>query len=125
MGDLSKNLSRHEMACECGCGFATADIELVAVMQESADHFNAKIRVSGPCRCLSHNETVQKKYNPDYVPFSSESRHMWGDATDYYLVGVTARELYDYLDEKYPNKYGIGLYSNRVHLDVRPIRARW
>jgi hypothetical protein len=29
MGDVSKNLSRSEMACNCGCGFDACDIELV------------------------------------------------------------------------------------------------
>ena len=29
MGDLTKNISRYEIACKCGCGFDTIDIEVV------------------------------------------------------------------------------------------------
>ena len=39
MGDLSPNLSRHEMACNNGCGFDTVDARLVDVLQDVVDHF--------------------------------------------------------------------------------------
>ena len=41
MGDLTSNLSRHEFACECGCGFDTVDFELVTVIQKACNHFEA------------------------------------------------------------------------------------
>jgi hypothetical protein len=31
----------------------------------------------------------------------------------------------DYLEEKYPDKYGIGRYIGRTHLDIRKTKARW
>ena len=73
----------------------------------------------------------KKEANDDYVPYSSKSTHMEAKAADHkhytYVDGVKAQippiEVYDYYDTKYPNKYGIGLYSNRVHIDSRSIKS--
>ena len=35
MGDISKNISRHELECHCGCGFNTVDYSLVIAIQDS------------------------------------------------------------------------------------------
>ena len=126
MGDLSKNLSRYEMACECGCGLICADFELVTVIQDVCDHFGCRVDISGPNRCVSHNEAVQKKANPDYVPFSSHSTHAYGHiAADCKFTGIAPGDVADYLEAKYPNKYGIGRYNNRTHIDVRVAKSRW
>jgi uncharacterized protein YcbK (DUF882 family) len=72
-----------------------------------------------------HNEEIQKKYNPDYVPFSSNSQHMNGIAADIVVRGIPADDVYGYLDAKYPGTYGLGRYNGRTHADVRKSRARW
>lgn len=126
MGDLSKNLSRHEMACKCGCGFDTVDIQLVEAIQDCCDHFGAEMGsravliVTGPNRCAKHNATIKNA--------AKNSQHIFGRAMDFkiYVNGEQAppRVVYDYLADKY--QYGIGLYSNRVHLDTRTNGpARW
>lgn len=131
MGDLTKNLSRSEFACECGCGFDTADFELVNMMQDCVDHFSRvlgtsiRIQITGPNRCVEHNEEVQKEYNPDYVPYSSKTQHMYGRADDFKLFIRVSGEQIDpdmiaeYLETKYPGRFGIGRYSNRTHADSR------
>lgn len=128
MGDLSPNLSRHEMACQCGCGFDTVDVDLVRVLQGACNHFadvkNAKvtIKVTGPNRCEAHNAAV-----PGASP---NSQHIYARAADFKLyadgVQIPASEVYDYLCGAYPGRYGFGLYSNRVHADTRTGGpARW
>ena len=126
MGDITKNLSRHEFACECECGFICVDIELAAVIQDVCNHFDCSVEISGPNRCKEHNETVQKKANPSYIPYSSKSTHMDGIAADCKFKGngVTPGAVALYLERKYPNKYGIGRYHNRTHIDVKPGPAR-
>lgn len=125
MGDLTENLSRHEFACECGCGLICADFELVNVIQGVCDHFGCSVDISGPNRCHEHNEVVQKKYNPNYVSYSSTSTHMDAIAADCKFSGVSPSDVADYLEEKYTNKYGVGRYHNRTHIDVRSNKARW
>jgi len=123
MGNLTKNLSRHEFACECGCGFDTADFDLVNALQNCVDHFTGcYVVISGPNRCATHNKTVGGADN---------SMHQFGKAADFKLYTLKTREqidpslVYDYLDDKYSNRCGIGIYHNRVHFDVRSEFARW
>jgi hypothetical protein len=46
-------------------------------------------------------------------------------AADIVVRGKTPREVYEYLDERYPNKYGIGSYETFTHIDTRVKKARW
>ncbi len=146
MGNISKNLSRYEMACECTCGFAACDIELVNLLQEVTDYFTLEykqqgrviLEITGPNRCVPRNEQVQSEYyarrGETYQAYSSRSFHTKGMAADFklwikedsgVLVQIPAKLIYSYIDFEYPFKYGMGLYSDRVHLDSRSTRSRW
>lgn len=127
MGNLSKNLSRHEMACRCGCGFDTVDFELVNCLQDCVDNFaletgyKTHLIITGPNRCESRNMAAGG---------AAESQHVYGRAADFKLKAngewIDPEEVYNYLHKKYPEKYGIGLYMNRVHFDTRTNGpARW
>jgi len=133
------NFTREEFTCECGCEFDTIDYELINDLQDGREYFakkyNTKIRVdiTGGNRCETHNEVVQKQYNPNYVPFSSKTTHMKASAADHKYfkwennewIQIPPKEIYDYYAKKFPNSHGIGLYHNRVHLDRRTKKARW
>ncbi len=57
---------------------------------------------------------------------ASASRHIVGDAIDFYCNGLTGRQLYIALDPWWPG--GLGRYTNfpnLCHLDARGSRARW
>lgn len=123
MGNISKNLSRSEFECQCGCGFDTVDFELAKVIQDTADYFAEKLGVSkcvlhinSGCRCDAHNEKEGG---------SKGSRHKLGIAADFRINDVPADDVADYLEEKYPHCYGIGRYSGRTHIDVRAGKGRW
>lgn len=115
--------SRDEFACNCGCGFNVVDCELLAVLVDLREKFG-RVNITGPNRCLLHNEVVQKKYNRSYVPFSSRSYHMKGLAVDAKFPHADVKKVYTYLCDKYPSKYGFILYHNRIHIDVRPWEYR-
>ena len=131
MGDLTNNLSRSEFECRCGCGFDTVDIELPRIIQGAANHFKQKlftrimVRITGPNRCINHNEEVQKEYNPDYVAFSSDSEHLRARAADIKLfIRQTGEQIdpdlvADYFEDTYPDSLGIGRYNSRTHVDTR------
>lgn len=125
MGDISEHFLRAEYECKCGCGFDTVDIMLNKVFEMVRKHFNAVVTVLSGCRCILHNETVQKQVNKNYVPYSSDSWHMKARAGDIRVQGVSPKEVYNFLNERFPQSCGIGLYHNRVHFDSRPIKARW
>lgn len=116
MGNLSENFSRYEFACNCGCGFNTVDAELLPVTQDVRDHFGVSVFISSGCRCLSYNKAIGG---------AKRSRHMWGQANDIQVSGVKPRKVADYLEKKYPGKFGIGRYKTFTHVDIRANPARW
>lgn len=57
---------------------------------------------------------------------ASQSRHIVGDAIDFYCEGLTGNQLYWALDPWWPG--GLGRYTNfpaLSHIDARGYRARW
>lgn len=111
------------------------------------------VEILGGNRCKEHNETVQKKWVPinnpgkEYIPYSSTSQHMNFIAADIRVkirtsdeihcsidepirwsskwVQVYPQEVYDFLDNLFPNSLGLGLYKDRNHIDARQKRARY
>ena len=116
MGDLSRNFSRREFACKCGCGFDTVDVELLAVLEDLHDTFDGPVKINSGCRCREHNK--REGGSPD-------SEHLTGKAADVVVDGVPAHVVHAYLISSYPGRYGIGKYHNRTHIDVRLRTARW
>ena len=118
MGDISPNFNRSEFACKCGqCGFDTVDAELLEVLEHLREAFDAPVTISSGCRCATHNKNEGG---------SDKSQHLYGRAADIKVQGATAELVYNYLDLKYPLKYGMGEYSSWVHIDTRTDGpARW
>lgn len=113
---LSANFYRDEFECKCGCGFDTVDAELVQVLQDVRDEFDESILITSGCRCPKHNAKEGG---------ATTSMHLTGKAADFVVKGIHADLVADYLESLYPDRYGIGRYSGRCHIDVRAKKARW
>lgn len=116
MGDLSKDFSRWEFACKCGCGFDDVSPELIEVLQALRDWWQRPIKINSACRCVEYNESVGG---------SEKSQHLLGTAADIVIQGVPAESVQRTLLLRYKDKYGIGSYDSFTHIDVRPTKARW
>lgn len=112
---MMKHFKKKEFECKC-CGVSIVDVELGDVLDDVREHFNAPTIITSGYRCEKHNKAVGGALN---------SQHMYGIASDIQVKGYTPVQVHKYLTEKYPNKYGIGLYSGWVHIDVRENKARW
>ena len=110
MGDLTANLSRHEFACKCGCGFDTLDIETAWVIQDVCDHFQTTVLITSGCRCEVHNKKVGG---------AEMSKHLEGRAGDCKFAKVTPEGVHDYLIKKYKDRFGFGCYPTFNHIDTR------
>ncbi len=113
---ISKYFKRDEFACRCGCKFATVDVELLAVLEDLREHFKSPVYINSGCRCPARNFEIGG---------SDGSKHTQGIAVDFRIKDVCPDTVTDYLFEKYPDKYGIGQYRGRTHIDVRKSKARW
>lgn len=138
MGDLTKNISRNELRCKgtnCdgkgnNCGSDTLDWETIQVVQECCDHFAQILHqpkvvciITSAARCLVHNIRSVKDGG---AGSTRNSQHPLFRAIDFVITGVSPKDVYAYLDKKYPNKYGIGSYETFTHFDSRTNGpARW
>ena len=55
---LSKNFTRKDFKCPCGCSRQMVDSELVEKLQAIRDKLGKAIKVTSGYRCLSHNAAV-------------------------------------------------------------------
>ena len=116
MGNITRNFSDHEFACQCGCGTGEINRDLVRVLQEVSDNFKKPVTITSGIRCEKHNANVGG---------AEMSQHITGKADDFQVKDVEPSVVYKWLTEQYPKTYGMGLYSRWVHLDVRQVKARW
>ena len=121
MGDLTKNFSRSEFACKCGCGFDDIDLELVGILQSVRLFLGVPLHVNSGCRCEEHNKKVGGVAN---------SWHTKGKAADISCelgakkIWDAARQLYDngkIQDLKWCRWYK---RKNFVHFDVGKTRNK-
>ena len=114
---LSKWFSRSEFECKCQCGWDTVDVELITVLNDVREHFNAAVTINSGTRCPAHNKKIGG---------SRGSMHIKARAADFKVKGVHADDVADYLEEKYPDQYGIGRYEGRTHIDTKSgEKRRW
>lgn len=133
---MNSKLVDLDYSCRCGCGLNGIDSITVELLQDVLEYFEEVYMhgltpfVNSGCRCVLHNEKVQKEVNPNYKPYSSKSRHLPDfngicHAIDFGIKQVPPYQIYKYLDEMYPGCLGLGKYKTFVHIDSRPKRARW
>ena len=113
---VSKWFKPEEFLCRCGCGLGAVGVSLLMVLDDVREYFGKPVIVVSGCRCKQHNAAVGG---------AKASKHVLGIAADIKVRGVEPIEVYGYLTEKYPNKFGIGLYKTWVHVDTRGSKARW
>ena len=64
------------------------------------------------------------EYNRQIGNTTDHSQHLYANAADIMVSGVSAAAVYKTLDTMYPNE-GLGKYPDFTHLDLRGKRARW
>ena len=79
-------------------------------------NFNKPVIINSACRCLNHNRKVGSK---------DTSQHVKAKAADIVVKDVNPQFVYDYLDDIFSDKYGLGNYETFTHVDIRPKKARW
>ena len=98
---------------------ATIDamIRIAQLAQQARDRIGRPFRVTSWYRPPEINERVGG---------ASRSRHVVGDAIDFYCDGLTGNQVYWALDPWWTG--GLGRYRrfpNLIHIDARDYRARW
>jgi len=113
---ISEHFSTEELRCKCGCNLYIRNKLLIDVLEDIRLHFGVPINVTSSTRCAIHNWNVGGVTN---------SKHVLGLACDIQVKGILPHFVADYLEEKYPNKFGVGRYNSFTHIDVRKLKSRW
>ena len=92
------------------CDKILIDTELVKVLEDVRTYFNKPVIITSGYRTPEYNEKIGGVKN---------SQHTKGTAADIKVKMVQANEVQNYLNRKYPDKYGIGRYKSFTHIDVR------
>ncbi|MBQ8637259.1 MAG: peptidoglycan-binding protein [Clostridia bacterium] len=116
--DGNKNITRNfkvkEFKCNDGSDLVKIDLKLAALLQDIRDYFGKSVIISSAYRTASYNKKVGG---------SSGSLHLFGQAADISITGVTPREIARYAESL--GVKGIGLYSSFVHVDTRSTKYYW
>jgi uncharacterized protein YcbK (DUF882 family) len=116
MGDLSKNFSRSEFECTCGCGLSDIDPKLIEIYQAVRDEFGP-VRITSGCRCLDHNRSIGSK---------DTSQHILCKAGDGKIKEHDPAGIVYWLDDGLMKGWGgLGIYDTFFHIDTRKKKARW
>lgn len=105
--------TREEFRCKCGgryCSGYPARIrqEVVRIAEEARMHFGRPALVVSGLRCPEWNRIQGGVEN---------SQHMYGEAADLQIPGVTAQRLLAFLQTK-PIRYAYAINDTNVHFDV-------
>jgi len=112
MSKLTKNFSRKEFACRCGCGFDDISMDLVQRLQRLRDRIGKPLYVNSGCRCPAHNAAVRG---------AKKSYHLRGMAADVNAdmnPVVLAQEATAWFN-------GIIVHPWGAHLDIREGKRYW
>jgi len=113
---LASNFRAREFDCQgTGCCSATPiDEQLVQYLQQIRTHFGKPAYLTA-YRCRTHNART-----PNAAP---NSRHIYGQAADFHIDGVSPKEIAKYAESI--GVKGIGLYDTFVHIDTRDTKSFW
>lgn len=121
---LSPNFWAHEFRCSCGCGDESVSPVLVSLLQSIRDK-SGPLKISSGVRCKASNAKLEgAAKNSWHVPrrglgHAADVKYASGNSTPGAIL-----KLYVLADQL--GARGLGLYSNRIHVDVRTGgRARW
>ena len=110
-----KYFKREEFECHCEGKYCNGfPVEPSALLVKTADkvreHFGKACIVSSGVRCEQNNKNVGGVAN---------SRHLFGTAMDFRIVGKSAKEVLKYVQSLPEVRYAYDIDSYYVHMDVK------
>ena len=122
---LTKNFSKSEFDCSCGCEMPLKILhnvqKLSNQLQELRNIVGSPIKINSGYRCPDYNDNVVKG--------SVNSQHKQGKASDIVINEMTPQETFELIDllinEGELLQGGLSQYATFVHYDIRKTKARW
>ena len=127
MGDLSKHFSNSEFVCKCGKCEPSVSIDSSLIILLELLHTNisrlygepSRVEVTSGVRCKEHNDAEGGR---------PKSKHLLGIAADVKCFSrgfqIEPVDIHKIPDRIFPNTFGLLVYQNFNHIDVRVRRFR-
>jgi len=117
MGDLTEHFSEREFCCPC-CKKLPKLTNLIYALELLRYRCKKPLVISSGYRCVPYNSLIGGAIT---------SRHTMGTAADVMCPeGMNIFTFFEYaLEIPVFKNGGIGVYHNRLHLDIRGTEARW
>ena len=116
---LSDNFKVSDFRSKDGSDIILVNPELIELLEKIRKHFGRPVSIVSGYRTPSYNSKLNGA--------AKNSQHMYGNAADIKIEGVTPKEIYDWISGWH--KGGLGIYPTFVHVDVRDTvgqrLARW
>ncbi len=64
---MTKNFSKQELECKCGCGLVNYDDEFMTALQHIRNRYKKAMIVTSGSRCNEHNRAVGGSDNSDHT----------------------------------------------------------
>ncbi len=116
---LTKNFTRSELQCSCGCRRCAMDVNLLTALQSIRDNMNKPLIITSGFRCADHNKRSGG---------STRSQHLVGKAVDISIKDWPIAEAYRLLSFalKESKINGFGFHELFIHIDCRDTpRTSW
>ena len=116
MSQISKNFTREEATCRCGCGKVVLVDSVIELIQNIRNEYGSSILINRWYSCPEHNKEVGG---------ASSSFHILGLAVDLRPGDGDLKELYLVCEKAEPN--GLGIYPEKkfIHIDLGTRIQRW
>ncbi len=109
MGDLTKNFSRKEFSCHCGCGLNSIQLNLIENLQRTRNEFGP-IAITSGIRCPEHNLKIGGLKTSSHLTGWAADLHCFN--SDYRFQLVEALRMAGF--------YRLGLAKYFIHVDCDP-----
>jgi uncharacterized protein YcbK (DUF882 family) len=122
--DGDKNLSNNFKVSDFRSGDRSDIIlinpALISLLEKIREHFGKPVIITSGYRTPKYNKSIPNTAN--------DSQHMYGNAADIKIQGISPREIYNWMNGWH--KGGLGVYPTFTHVDVRDTvgaqkMARW
>lgn len=129
---ITRNFSRDEFICGCGCGLAEPHPMLVVGLQWVRNILNLPVAITSGSRCPAWNKLAGGADNSFHM--TRDSFDGYSMAADIVVPGLPLVKVYEALPAvEVFGPLGVGVYVDsepRVHIDVRGVtgvhpQARW
>ena len=103
MGDLSKNFSRYEVHCSCGCGASWVSPKLIEKLQHVRDVVGKPMTITSGVRCEAFNSSIKGSLVSSHMP----NEDGMGLAVDIACTTSKYRDELVQVAQKFFNRIGI------------------